>query len=87
MTTEKCCRKCGNVTYYSRKNRYECQKREVSPDGVCDRFQKSCSTEEMMRRLEKAIKRIEKYDDGTYVVNTLPPYGQNYREQGQATLE
>ena len=82
MIPEKCCKKCGNVTYYGgRHPYYECMKMKVSPWGVCDRFQKNCSSEEIMRKLDKAMSRIEKVEPGCYVIRALPNYGQNYRLQ------
>ena len=78
---EKCCRKCGNVTFYSGKNYYECMKKRVSAYGICDRFQKKCTSEELMRKIDLAISRMENYEDGEYIIKPLPDYGQNYREQ------
>ena len=77
-----CCRRCGHVTYYTsgKARRYECENgKKVQADGVCDRFQPNISPAEIMRKMDREIKRLEKMGDGAYELKKRPPLGQNYR--------
>ena len=74
-----CCRVCGHVTIYTyHGKRYECQKVNVDPYGICDRFQKNVSPAAIFRLMDQKMKELEKYEDGTYKLTQRPPFRQNY---------
>ena len=76
-----CCQNCGHVTFYNKHGKYyECVSGKiVRPEMVCDRFQKDLSSAEIIKKMDKEIKRLEKYEDGQYTLKQYPPVGQNYR--------
>ena len=77
----KCCKNCGHVTCYG-SGKYECQKRKVDMNGICDRFQPMVSSFEIMRLIDKKIAELETYEDGQFKLKKYPPFGQNYHVIG-----
>ncbi len=76
------CEVCGHCTKYripGRPRRYECAFGVVSPYGICDRFQPDVSPSEIMRVIDREMKRLESFEDGKYQLKTYPDFGQNYR--------
>lgn len=75
-----CCKTCGHVTYYKGlSGKYECNKTPVEPTGICDRYTKNCSPQEVMRRICKSMNELQSAPDGKYEIKKRPPFMQNYR--------
>lgn len=76
-----CCQNCGHVTCYNKNGRrFECVNgKTVMPEMVCDRFQKDLTSAEIVRKMDREIKRLEQFEDGQYQLKSYPPIGQNYR--------
>lgn len=89
MRIEKCCKNCGYVTVYSghgkgKPDKYECiNLMEVKANGVCDRWSKIVTPSEIMKRIDKEIKRIEKIEPKDFHLKDRPKYGQNYHVIGE----
>ena len=82
------CKNCGHCTRYNSRRgiyRYECAFGNVDPDCVCDRYQPDCSPAEIMRKIDRDIKRLNSVPDGKYELIKRPPFGQNYRVVGKTT--
>jgi len=77
----KCCKNCGHCTYYRYLKRYECGGVEVKKNGICDRWQKDCTPNEIMKKIDKKLKELENVENGTYKLKVYPALRTNYREQ------
>ena len=79
---KKCCAHCGHVICYRGKGtRYECMRMTVDANGICDRFQDNVPPSEIMRRIDKKLKELEKIPDGQFKLREFPPFHQNYHVQ------
>ena len=85
MSGKKCCKTCGHCTKYNVgkvSEKYECMTRWVDANGICDRYQPNITPAEIMKRIDRDLKRLEKVEDGKFELTKRPPFGQNYRIQG-----
>lgn len=85
--TVKCCKNCGNCTVYKHKPyRYECAGKVVQKNGICDRYVKNYSPSEVIRRMDRRLRELERMTPEEYVPKELPPFHQNYRELTEEEL-
>lgn len=85
----KTCKNCGHATYYKghrgngQGGRLECTNGiVVDKNGVCDRWIKDVTCAEVMRRIDKEIKRIDKIPPSEFQLKVRPNFGENYRIVG-----
>ena len=75
-------KRCSHCAYASRmsRGRYVCENgREVERNGICDRFSPEIRDKEFFERVNASMKRMEKYENGTYQIMERAPLGTNYR--------
>lgn len=74
------CGNCGRV-YKLRWNKFVCENgKEVDYNGTCDRYCKSSlDVKEFFQKVNKSLKRMEPYQEGTYEIIKRVPLGTNYR--------